>query len=381
MSVNLGSDIYLCKGDSFPILYSAVTPSSSYLWYFNNGLQPDCTPYFQATDTGTYVLIATQGAYCSATDTLSISYLPPVMINMGEDINICKGNEFPVLYAQTNASHLQWYLNQNFIASDTVYFQPPDTGMIFVQAMQEGFCMASDTIMVNYFPEEIIQLPPTKNFCENQQVTLNSGITAAGHSIWTFNSDTLTTDTPLLQTNQEGVYQYTFISNQGCVSSATTTVIQQLRPATPLIFCPVQTANGILISWQPPINSEKYYLSTNNGLTFSLLNPDELSIIVPNTNHSVMLYADNGSCLSDTAQSSWCNQQTPSVWTSESAFIVSTHEGTVSLEVYDATGRQVYFNNHYRNNWYGQELTNGIYYYVIKTSKASFQSGRFFFNR
>ncbi len=376
MSVDLGSDLWTCSYDTLPVLYSASTPAANYNWYYNNILLNQHLSYLQPTDTGQYILQAYLGAICQATDTIVINRKSTVTVSLGNDINICKESSFPEISCTANSSHLMWYLNNIPSLSDTSIFIPTDTGNVVVQAWSEGYCMAFDTLHVGYFNMPLSLLPDSVARCVNSRIMLSSGINDDGTFLWIFNDDTLQNNQSWLDVSKEGFCKMLFTTTDGCMVSDSTLVINSIEPDAPQLNCPILTAQGNKFTWQPYEGAVLFYISTD-GINYDSLPHDITSYIAASGINTVSLYVYDGSCNSKVAVTENCQPQISTLWDKDNGFVVSGMSNPIILTVYDAQGREVYTTKDYRNNWSGQGLENGIYFYALKSAKAVYFYGKF----
>lgn len=105
VTVNLGSDIDLCKGDT--ALFNAGLSGTSYLW--NTGAAGQ---YINVASPGTYWVIVANGS-CTASDSVNIIVHDPPLVNLGNDTTICAdevivlsgGGSSDAYYAWSNGSN------------------------------------------------------------------------------------------------------------------------------------------------------------------------------------------------------------------------------------------------------------------------------------
>ena len=149
-----------------------------------------------------------------------------------------------------------------------------------------------------------------------------------------------------------------------------------VEPDAPQLNCPILTAQGNKFTWQPYEGAVLFYISTD-GINYDSLPHDITSYIAASGINTVSLYVYDGSCNSKVAVTENCKPQISTLWDKDNGFVVSGMSNPIILTVYDAQGREVYTTKDYRNNWSGQGLENGIYFFALKSAKAVYFYGKF----
>jgi len=167
-----------------------------------------------------------------------------------------------------------------------------------------------------------------------------------------------------------------FTTSEGCMVADSTRIINKPEPDAPQLNCLILSAQGNKFSWQPYEGAAIYYISTD-GKNYDSLPPDITSYITRLGVNSVSLYVNDGSCNSKVAVTENCNPQISTLWDKENGFVVSGLSNPIALTVYDVQGREVFTTKDYRNNWLGQGLENGVYFYSLKSAKAVYFYGKF----
>lgn len=137
--LNLGNDMTLCEGQ--PVILTSDNAASS-VW--SNG---STASSITVTQTGTYWVAASIGA-CTASDTVSISFLQFPSVNLGNDTVLCQG-ETLILNADNSASN-NW---SNGSTSNSIIVSA--SGNYWLQS-SNGQCSVSDSISVSISDCEVI---------------------------------------------------------------------------------------------------------------------------------------------------------------------------------------------------------------------------------
>lgn len=171
-NVNLGNDTNLCQGNS--VVLNTNNLNASFVWQDNSS-----NSNYTVTQQGNYwVDVTTNG--CSASDSITINFIPLPIVNIGNDTTLCFGNSLLLNASNTNASY-NW---QNNTTNST--FTVIQQGNYWVDVAANG-CLASDSINVNYNALPIINLGENINLCNGESITLNATNTNATY-VWQDNS-------------------------------------------------------------------------------------------------------------------------------------------------------------------------------------------------
>lgn len=172
------TDTSICAGYSIQF---QVTGADSYLWspsiYLSGTIiaNPVCTPL----DTTTYIVTGTNSCGVSS-DTIVVSTLPVVNVNLGDDQTVCPGQTINLSVENIAGATYIWEPAGYFIGSDStssVSFVSTVNTSIVVTSTNVNGCVATDTLQINTItppaaPVIVAQGPTT--FCEGDNVVLQS---------------------------------------------------------------------------------------------------------------------------------------------------------------------------------------------------------------
>jgi gliding motility-associated-like protein len=183
--INIGPDISLCSGES--LLLDAFVNGGTYLWSDNS--------------TNSSLLISQAGIYsvqvtvngCSGFDTVTVTYLPLPVVNLGNDLTICQGQSVTLDATTPNADYL-W--SDNSTASTITANQ---AGLYWVQVTVNG-CSGGDSVNVFVNALPIVDLGNNSVNCTGDILVLDATTTGASY-LWPNNSSNAT-----FSVNQTGVY-------------------------------------------------------------------------------------------------------------------------------------------------------------------------------
>lgn len=158
--VNLGQDTTLCQNQT--VTLNAGNPGLTYLW--STGAT---TQTIIADSTASYSVTVSNGN-CVAKDTIIVSVVSPLVINLGPDMTLCSGQSFTLNAGNPGATY-RW---SDGSALDTLHVT--NTGIYWVQ-VNIGTCVGSDTIRVTFDTAVSVNLGPDINLCPGQSCILNAG--------------------------------------------------------------------------------------------------------------------------------------------------------------------------------------------------------------
>jgi gliding motility-associated-like protein len=217
-----GADVGICTGDSIQLNASG---GGSYLWFPATGLSnPNiANPIANPSGTTTYYVVATAGT-CSDTDAVTITVLPPVVPDAGQDVVICAGET-----VQLNASGGSTYtwspasgLSNASIANPYATLSVTTT---YIVTVANGQCMGSDTMTVTVNPSPFVDLGPDVTIEKGTQVTLHAN-TSATNFTWnpSGNLSCSNCQTVTVTPDSTTTFYVLVIDSNGCVNNDFITV-------------------------------------------------------------------------------------------------------------------------------------------------------------
>jgi len=201
--VNLGNDTTLCSGQ--PITLNAGNPGDTYLW--SNGAM---TQTISPTTSGIYWVHVTSNGSCVATDSITLTFTPLPIVNLGPDQSLCNGTT--ATFDAGNPGDTYLWSNGAVTESITV----SNAGQYWVQ-VSNGTCTGTDTVKVTTGLSAPVNLGPDIHLCNGASTTLDAGNPGMNY-LW---SNGATTQT--ISVTSSGTY-YVNVSNNGCSGSDTVNV-------------------------------------------------------------------------------------------------------------------------------------------------------------
>ena len=156
--VNLGPDTTIC--DNGPITLSSGA-ANTYLWSDGTTGQS-----ITVNASGTYWVRANNGI-CFDVDSITVTYIIPVVVNLGPDTVICGNNPITLTGGAANI-----YLWSDGTTGQSITVNA--SGTYWVRA-NNGICFDIDSIVVLYISPSVVNLGPDTIVCNNSY-TINCGV-------------------------------------------------------------------------------------------------------------------------------------------------------------------------------------------------------------
>ena len=323
----------------------------------------DSTIFIDFHETGTDTLIAEKTTDCSTVfDTLFIHVTPAQPLDLGNDTTICQGANI-VFDAGPEFASYQW---QNGSSSQTL--TAATTGVYWVKASQDTFCVSSDTVLLEVADSSISLNLSDDTICQGGIATLNPGSGYTGYR-WQDNSrnQTFTAWLP-------GTYSVTVTNACGSSASGNATVTLKESIAVDLgddtVICEGATitfdaGNGyISYLWQDGSSANSYSPSSSGAYW--------------------VVVTDSSGCFgTDTVEVHECTTNSPPliIWDVFSPNGDGTNDEWVidglgdypgnELQIFNRWGNVVFEAKPYNNAWKGisnkgEALPSATYYYILK---------------
>jgi len=200
--VNLGNDTSMCG--SGPFTLNAGNTGATYTW--STGAT---TQTISVNTSGIYWVHVNNGG-CIGTDSISVTFVPYPVVNLGNDTSICSGNNI-TLNAGNPGDTYQWSTGAT---TQTITANTTGNYSVIVSA---GSCIGGDTIHIAVVNPPVVNLGNDTSVCSGQQVTLNAGNPGDTYQ-WSTGATTQT-----ITTTNAGTY-WVHVSNAGCVSTDSLTI-------------------------------------------------------------------------------------------------------------------------------------------------------------
>lgn len=353
ITVDAGPDVTLCSTIGYQMQGSSSSQTSVISW--TNGANLSATNTFNPTvinnTSGQFILSASEGG-CQFSDTMNLTYAPPIEVYLPFDTTICEGQSFPLDFS--GISGVSWStttgINNPQSAQPTV--APVTTQTYYVTYTSSNGCPVSDTMTVNVSLIPDVTLPADLVICIGSDLLIAPGVNTPGGTYLWSTSET----TSVIQMQTAGIYWVSYttlcgtdtdsmeisfhpdftidLGNDTLICSGYTL---DLSPVIPLggniVWSTGQTASSITVT-SPSITSVSVYDANGcvrqDTIVLTALPPIEVD-----------LGLDFSMCEYDTSTLNGTSPQGVSyLWnTNETSPTISVSDaGTYSVQVTDALG-------------------------------------------
>lgn len=181
--VSLGDDFEICAGQCATLEVEEVT-GTSYLW--STGETTASIVYCPLSTNDVWVKV-TDADGCIAQDTVTITVLPTVVFELGEDIFGCPGDTINISGPNNPDYVYAWMVDgvQQPETGSVLQMILSDTTMVKLNLTTVNGCLSSDSLMVFVRDVPIVELTPSSaDLCIGESVTLNGAVQFAETYEW-----------------------------------------------------------------------------------------------------------------------------------------------------------------------------------------------------
>ncbi len=212
-SVDLGDDVEMCSGETIVL---TAQGEGDFLW--NTG-ETTASISVSPLDTTTYSVIASNSCSTEATDEIVVTVNPGVVIDAGEDVEICIG-ETVTLTATGNGDFL-WSTGETTASIDVT----PTTTTSYTVTSNLGECSNEDIIEVTVNQTAAVNILETDfEICSGDDVIT---LTAEGEGDFLWSTGETTSS---ISVNPESTTVYTVTASNACSADATDEITITVNP-------------------------------------------------------------------------------------------------------------------------------------------------------
>jgi len=258
--VDLGLDTTICTGQS--LILDAGNPGASFIWS-----NASTTQTISVTNPGTYFVNVTIGG-CSSADTITVSFVAPPVVNLGNDTILCVGQTL-ILNAGNLGSTYLWSTG-----ATTQSINITSAGNFWVDVANFG-CTVSDTINVSFVNSNFVNLGNDTTLCIGNTLILDVGVSGATYS-WSTGAITQT-----ISVSNAGTYSVTANDN-GCIDGDTIVITTTPSPTVNLgadtVACngtsiTLDAGNaGMNYNWSNTLTTQQIQVSTSGNYSVTVTN-------------------------------------------------------------------------------------------------------------
>ncbi|MDF1694848.1 MAG: SdrD B-like domain-containing protein, partial [Saprospiraceae bacterium] len=227
-----GVDGEICAGDTDGSV--SVNPSGGqapYSYFWSNGGNSQTLNNLSPASTTTYTVTVVDNNECSSTASATLVVNPNPELDLGDDIELCEGNSVTIVAnATSGTAPFTYTINGQNMPNGEVEVSPLVNTTYTVIATDAKGCFTSDeiTVIVKDNPLAVITGPET--ICAKEDVQFLASNAGPGAIYeWTFENGTPLSangSSVIVQWTNVGEYEITLkVTKDGCVSTATTTII------------------------------------------------------------------------------------------------------------------------------------------------------------
>lgn len=393
--MTMQGDTVICYGDSTGIIIAAgINGAAPYSFFWSTGIN-DTHNWPQdsiGVSSGFYSVTVSDGGGCTLSDSVLVVDNPEIFISLSKtDIN-CEGDSTGVIYSTVSGGTPGYVWNWMPGAGNTPTYDSLPSGFYTLVITDTLGCTQTDTITLidlhPYPPVDILADPTTG--CMPLGVQFEETNPEAGNTyIWEFGDNTPgnTLADPWHVFDTSGVFDVTLsVTNEwNCTSTQTWNDLILVHPKPDASF--YATPQTIYTSEDPGMSSSFFNTSSGEitwlwhfGDTTSPANISTIENPVHNFSdegvYTVMLIVTSDMGCSDTAYANveviddvliFPNVITPNHDGFNDFFsIVNVEKFPESkLSIFNRWGKLVYESSPYRNDWNGENISDGTYYFVF----------------
>jgi gliding motility-associated-like protein len=206
-----GNDTSICGASTYTV--DAGNPGSTYLWSTGANTQ---TIQINSTQT---VWVQLTNPPCIARDTITVTFVPNLPVNLGNDTTLCVGDTVMLDAGYPGGT----YLWSTGATTQTINVTSNGTYSVTVD---DGTCIGWDTVDVNFVSVPQVNLGPDTSICNGQVLTLDAGF--AGYQYQWSNSSTAQS----INVTTAGTYEVTMTNGYCTVSDSIDVNVITLQPVS-----------------------------------------------------------------------------------------------------------------------------------------------------
>ena len=370
--------------DEVVTLSTTAREDYTYQWFRNNQPLTDpgaTSPVFTTTMAGTYKVSVTNcygSSVSSGTIVIKTNDLPKPVISLSTD-KVCIGSSIELSVPEYDGK-IEWLLDGKTIASDeghpNKFTASYESSGYFYQVYRVrytnkfGCSYLSEPAYVYFYaaPSITIDRQPSGRVClgTSQRLRVN---TSSWDAIIRWSTGSTNS---YIDVTTPGRYTVTVTNRTGCSTNETIEV--DFNPV-PMLALPSDTTicEASLIPLQLVAGPPDIQYTLNDKLL-----PDNI-IRISNAGTFTVIATDKNGCAAfqTLTVQNFCNDLvipnviTPNGDNLNDWFFIQNLVPNCDLKVFNRSGILVYQNKDYQNNWQGEKLPNGVYYYILSSSRLN----------
>ncbi|TAH24884.1 MAG: gliding motility-associated C-terminal domain-containing protein [Cytophagales bacterium] len=378
ININLDkNDTIACAGTNFVI--DAGPGFVKYEWNVKDYKEQVYIPFLS----GFYKVTVTDRLGCTGSDSLNVTYVPIPLVELPRNLRVCSNADAPKIVAKKGFDTYKW--NDNLPTKDNVFLLtfPSFQGNSKVETVSltvtSLICKADFTTEVTYIQKNDGNLGNDTTVCLDQPVVIDAG---RGFDSYFWYSQC--TGNEIIGRGQtfkatKPCFYFVDLTSECGISTPGTNVFNfdsirtNFIPDSVLCIGEKLIIRDLMDLNKPIKDKYTYTWFEKNSLTFISDTVGNIEV-EREGNYQVMIKDKYNCMLRDSIQVTMTedcftipNLFTPNGDGINDVFQVrGIYKGEWSLEVYNRWGDRVYLNSRYANDWNGDNVEAGVYYYDLK---------------
>jgi CSLREA domain-containing protein len=229
--VNAGTDQTVCQGESAVLNATGSSGVEPYSYLWNNGQSGSTTNATNLQANTQFIVTITDANGCSNTDTVMVNINPAPIVDLGPDIQICKGDTVNVTAAVSGGSGAgyiyQW--DPNLGSASSYEIAPEVTSTYYIRVEDSNGCAGFDTLLVTVNENPIVVASVDADSVCYLGTAQLSALGSAGTSPYTYLWDdpNSSSGSPVVLNNltSTATYTVTISDANGCKDTSSVTVM------------------------------------------------------------------------------------------------------------------------------------------------------------
>ncbi len=382
-TVNLGPDTTFCGNESYTLVAGNGTQENTYLW--NTGA---LTSTLQVGVTGNYYVTVSNGALCSASDTVSVTFktTPDSIQVIRGSITACENSTVTFEVESQSVAQTYWTGPNGFTAigsSITVPANGLSAGTYTVVNRFDGCSGITKNLELTTKPVPAILVTYDSLVCTGTKKPATAVATPGASIFWSNNFSGISSEfgvgTHWAEATLNGcVSRDTFmIRNSGPIANFVTNPDSNLAVYEAIQFIDKSVAGVNPISfWEWQLGNSQIRSEQNTSYTYATDGDFDIQLIVK----------DNLGCADTIVKT--ISLITPRGWFIPNLFTpngdgdndffevgdMDKYPGT-KVTVFNRWGHEEFSSKDYKNDWDGGSLVNGVYFYNIERADGQSFTG------
>ena len=373
MSVDIGTDTLLCKGENYIVTAIADSSAVNYYWSINGTPVPTQDTFLIINSSimppGDYDVEITvddgSAMVCPGYDKIKVTIVDMPSVNLGADTTICDGQSI-ILDAGAGTLYL-WNTGET---TQTITISQTGWYSVTVDGGNGTRCLDTNSMNLFVAPMPVVNLG--LDTCSETSFIIDAGNPGMYYSWAPYGQTTQT-----IQANVTGIYSVTVSSlpNGLCNSSASKDVkiiptpIINLKDTTickhhNLTLDITQPGTGYSYQWLPSGSNNSYYI-------ISGFQPGEYTIVANITGCKTV--TDSLKLKVEPCDLIIPNVITPNGDGFNDYFYIPNLNfyPNSSIVIFNRWGKKVYESSNYQNDWDGENHSDGVYYFILNINYGS----------